>query len=277
MPDPTLLRPKQSLLFIVGIITLVLAAGIVMRSRKPDGKDMTAQPLLAYCAASLKAPMEKIAADYLRETGVPVELSFGGSQTLLANIGITRRGDLYLPADDSYIALAREKNLITNSFPFTEQTAVLAVARGNPKRIHSLAAFQNSSLTLAQANPESAAIGKLLRAATEPSGLWQVLSNRTLVFKPNVNDAANDVKLGAVDAAIAWDSMQSQYPDLELVRLPELETVKARVAVGVLLCSEQLDAAQKFASYIASPRQGLKRFEQSGFNTARFAAERARD
>ena len=44
--------------------------------------------------------MEKIAADYSRETGVAVVLSLGGSQTLLANIAITQRGDLYLPADD---------------------------------------------------------------------------------------------------------------------------------------------------------------------------------
>ena len=45
-----------------------------------------------------------------------------------------------------------------------------------------------------------------------------MLSNQTVVFKPTVVDAANDVKLGAVDAAIVWDSMAKQYPDLEFVR-----------------------------------------------------------
>lgn len=244
-----------------GIVLFTLTFGIVVLLMNPDHAG--ARPLLVYCAASLKAPMEKIAADYLRETGIAVELSLGGSQTLLANISISQRGDLYLPADDSYIALAREKNLIVESWPLAEQAAVIAVPKGNPKRIHSLADFANSSLRLSQANPDTAAIGKLLRA--QQSSLWTTLSNRTVVFKPNVVDAANDVKLGAVDAAIIWDSMQQQYPDLEFIRSPELEAVKAKVAVSVLKCSEQPEAAQKFARYIAARDKGLKHFEQNGF------------
>ena len=184
---------------------------------------------------------------------------------MLANIEITKRGDLYLPADDSYLALAREKKLIRETFPLAEQVAVLAVPKGNPKRIHTLAGFRDSSLRLSQANPDTAAVGKLLRAATEASGLWQVLSNRTVVFKPTVVDAANDVKLGAVDAAIVWDSMEKQYPDLEFIRLRELKNVRAKVAVSVLECSVQPEAALKFARFIAAPDQGLKRFTQNGF------------
>jgi molybdate transport system substrate-binding protein len=173
---------------------------------------------------------------------------------------------LYLPADDTYLAMAREKDLIGETLPIAEQAAVIAVSKGNPKRLRSLATFQDSSLTLSQASPETAAIGKLLRATIDP-GLWQTLSNRTVVFKPNVNDAANDVKLGAVDAAIVWDSMQNQYPELDFIRTIELEGVRAKVAVSVLQCSQQPEAALKLARYIASPAQGLKHFERSGFST----------
>src|SRR6185295_3519130 len=76
----------------------VLVSGLMRRSAGTRGP----APLLVYCAASLKTPMEKIAADYERASGTRVELSFGGSQTLLASIDVTKRGDLYLPADDSY-------------------------------------------------------------------------------------------------------------------------------------------------------------------------------
>lgn len=267
MPDSTSLKSKPSLLLVLGIFTLLVALGFMARTRMLSAKKKAPPSLLVYCAASLKAPMEKIAADYFRETGVTVELSFGGSQTLLANIALTKRGDLYLPADDSYIALAREKNLVGETLPLAEQAAVIAVPKGNPKAIRSLASFQNSALTLSQANPETAAVGKLLRAALDPT-LWQALSNRTVVFKPNVNDAANDVKLGAVDAAIVWDSMQGQYPDLEFIRVPELEGVRAKVSVSLLQCSEQPDVALKFARHIAAPEHGLKHFESSGFKTA---------
>jgi len=256
-------RSKPVLLFFFGIVLLTMTFGIVALLQNPAPPQTGADTLLVYCAASLKAPMEKIAADYLREAGVAMELSLGGSQTLLANIAISKRGDLYLPADESYIALARDKDLITDALPLAEQTAVIAVPRGNPKRIRALADLANSPLTLSQANPETAAIGKLLRA--QQGTVWAALSNRTVVFKPNVIDAANDVKLGAVDTAIVWDSMQQQYPDLEFIRLPELEGVKAKVAVSVLKCSRQSEAAQKLARYIAAPDKGLKHFQQNGF------------
>jgi molybdate transport system substrate-binding protein len=259
-------RSKPVLLLFFAIVVFTLAFGIVALLRDPVSPRNQANRLLVHCAASLKTPMEKVAADYLRDTKVAVELSFGGSQTLLANIAISKRGDLYVPADDSYIAFAREKNLITESLPLAEQTAVLAVPKGNPKRIASLTDFANSSLTLSQANPEAAAIGKLVRAHL--GTLWSALSNRTVVFKPTVIDAANDVKLGAVDAAIVWDSMQQQYPDLEFIRAPELAGVKAKVAVAVLKCSERPEAAQQFARYVAARDKGLKHFEQSGFTLA---------
>ena len=85
------------------------------------------------------------------------------------------------------------------------------------------------------------------------------------VFKPTVVDAANDVQLGAVDAAFVWNSMRQQYPELDFIALPELERVRAKIAVGVLQCSQQPDAALKLARYIAAQDKGLKHFQQSGF------------
>ena len=256
------------LFLFLGIAVVTLMFVVLAMLRGPGTDKMNSQPLLVYVAASLKIPLEQIAADYQRETGVRVDLTFGGSQTLLANIEITKRGDLFLPADDSYLVIAKEKKLVREIFPLAEQTAVLAVPKGNPKNVRTLSDLQNSSLRLSQANPDTAAVGKLLRAATEPSGLWQVLSNHTVVFKPTVVDAANDVKLGAVDAAVVWDSMEKQYPDLEFIRLKELESVRAKVAASVLDCSAQSAAALKFARFICAPDKGLKRFEQNGFVVA---------
>ncbi|HWN93749.1 MAG TPA: molybdate ABC transporter substrate-binding protein [Methylomirabilota bacterium] len=265
MPSPTPAAPRSMPVLILfgGIAFLTLVFGLIAAFYA--GSPAKNAPLLVHCAASLKTVATEIAAAYERDTGVRIELSFGGSQTLLANISISQRGDLFLPADDSYIALAREKNLVTSTFSVAEQSAVIAVQKGNPKRIRSLADFRNASLTLSQANPEAAAIGKLLRETTAVGGLWQSLSNRAKVFKPTVIDAANDVKLGAVDAAVVWDSMQKQYPDLDFVRAPELENVKAKVAISVLKCSAQSEAAEGFARYVAAPEHGMRHFQTNGF------------
>jgi len=92
------------------------------------------QPIVVYCAAGLKGPVEAAAKAYEAEYQVPVSLQFGGSQTLLANVEVSKLGDLFIPADDSYTELAQQKKLIETSIPLAVMKPVLAVAKGNPKR-----------------------------------------------------------------------------------------------------------------------------------------------
>ena len=39
------------------------------------------------------------------------------------------------------------------------------------------------------------------------------------MFKPTVNEVANDVKIKTVHAGIVWDATVRQYPELETVSL----------------------------------------------------------
>ena len=224
-------------------------------------------PLLVFCAASLKTPMETVAREYQRESGIEVQFQFGGSQTLLANLEVARRGDLFLPADESYLALAQDKGLVGEVLPLARMTPVIAVRKGNPRGIRSLADLLRGDVKLAQTNPDAAAAGKLTRDALSKTGQWEPLKARTLVFKPTVNDVANDVKLGTVDAGIVFDAVARQYPELEIVAAPELAAVRAHVAVGVLRSSTQSAAALHFARYLAARDKGLKIFQRSGYET----------
>ena len=220
------------------------------------------EPLLVYCAASVKPPLEAAAREYQKRYGVQIDLTFGGSQTLLANVSLSRLGDLYIPADDGYIDLARRKELIGEALPLAEMTAILATIKN--QNIQSLADLINSKLTIAQANPDAAAIGKLVREKLSPAQ-WEALRTRTSVFTATVTEAANDVKLGAVQAALIWDAMSPQYADLKLIHLPELEPVKAKIAVAVLKCSRQSTAALRFAHFLAAADGGLPHFARNGF------------
>jgi molybdate transport system substrate-binding protein len=82
-----------------------------------------------------------------------------------------------------------------------------------------------------------------------------------------VTDVANDLKLGTVDAGIVWDAMlrQREYEGLERVPVPELEAREARVEAVVLTCSNQPEAAQEFARFLAAPDGGRLQFEKLGF------------
>jgi molybdate transport system substrate-binding protein len=251
--------------FLGSVLLLAVLLGLLFWNRGPGRSAGRGEPLLVYCAASQRAPVEAVARQYRQEFGVQVDLQYGGSETLLTSIDVTKRGDVYLPADDSYLDGARARGLVAEALPLADMTAVIGVAAGNPKNVRSLDDLLRPDVRLAQANPDAAAIGKLTRAALRQAGRWDALEGHTVVFKPNVNDVANDVKVGTVDAGVVWDATVRQYPGLEEVADPALAGVTAHVAVGVLRCSAQPEAARRFARYLASPDRGLKEFERQGF------------
>ena len=144
-------------------------------------------------------------------------------------------------------------------------TPVLAVRPGNPKGLRSLDDLLKDGVRLAQANPDAAAIGKVTRDTLGKVGKWDAVKARTTVFKPTVNDVANDVKVGAVDAGIVWDATVRQYDGLEMVRLPEFDGVQASISVAVLRCTHQPTAALRFARYLTARDRGLPVVERGGF------------
>jgi ABC-type molybdate transport system substrate-binding protein len=150
-------------------------------------------------------------------------------------------------------------------FPLATMQAVVAVPKGNPKQLAKLDDLLREDVRLAQASPEAAAIGKLTHDALLHSGQWDTLLARTSVFKTTVNEVANDVKVGAVDAGIVFDAVLHDYDTLDAVALPELQPVQARVAVAVLKASGQPKQALHFARYLAARDKGLAKYREFGF------------
>ncbi len=248
---------------LVGFLTVLLALDLDSWFGPP--KDPS-RPLVVFCAAGLRAPVEAAARGYREAYGVEVQLQYGASNTHLAAIQATGIGDLYLPADDSYARAASEKGLLAEVLPLARMKPVLAVRKGNPKQVRSLDDLLARDLHVAQANPEAAAIGKVSREALRRSGQWKALERRTAVTKPTVTDVAADVALGAVDAGIVWDVTLHQVEGLEAVPAPALAQASALVSACVVKATQQPTAALHFARYLAARDRGLLEFAKYGFS-----------
>jgi len=110
------------------VLSVAVFAGLALKLFSPASAPKPV-PILVFCAAGLRQPVEAAAKAY----DAPVELQYGGSQTLLANAEVSRKGDLFIPADDSYLQAARTKGLAAEALPLARMAPVLAVAKGNPK------------------------------------------------------------------------------------------------------------------------------------------------
>jgi molybdenum ABC transporter molybdate-binding protein len=232
------------------------------RTSQPVSSDT---PLVLFCAAGLKPPVEETAQEYEHQFGVPIQIQYGGSGTLLSNLRVTGTGDLYLAAEESYITQARDLGLVEETLPLVTQVPVLAVAKGNPKKIQGIKDLLRGDVRFALANPEQAAIGKVTKRLLERAGEWQAISNSAKVLKPTVNDLANDVKIGAIDAAVVWDSIVNQYPELEAVQAEEFASSRERVVLGVLKTTKDPAVALRFARYLGAKDKGLARFANHGY------------
>ncbi len=259
-------RPVLAIVASLGLLAvLVFALMEGSPNTTQSGESATHEPLIIYCAASNKSVIEAIRGEYEQAYGTPLQIQFGPSQTLLASLEVSQTGDLYLPADDSYLAIARDRKLISDEFPLAVMQAVVAVPKGNPKKIERLADLFREGIRVAQASPDSAAIGKLTQAELTKSGQWDKLHARTTVYKTTVNEVANDVKVGAVDAGIVFDAVLKDYPTLESVAVPELAGVKANIAVALLNSSQQPRQALHLARYLAANDKGLVKYREFGF------------
>lgn len=247
-------------LVVMGVLVAALLSG-----SKGGGISKAQSPLVVYCAASNKSVLEAIRKDYEAAYGVSLQVQYGPSQTLLAALEVSGTGDLYLPADDSYLKLARKRELLSDEVPLAQMRAVLVVPKGNPKGIKSLQEILEGDFRIAQGSVEATAIGKLTREALTKSGKWDALDARTTVYKTTVNEVANDVKVGAVDTGIVFDAVLTDYDTLEAVAVPELAAVSARVAVAVLNSSAQPSQALHFARYLSATDKGLARYREFGF------------
>jgi molybdenum ABC transporter molybdate-binding protein len=222
--------------------------------------------LLLYCAAGVRRPVEAVAAEYEKTYGVKIQIQPGASQTLLANMQLSGVGDLYLPADDSYITVARSKGLVQETAPLATMKPVLAVKRGNPKQIRALDDLLRPDVKTGFADPEAAAVGKVTRDALVSAGKWEPLAKKAVVTTPTVNDVANAIDVGTVDAGFVWDANVAQMKGkLEAVAVPEFSQLTAHVSLCVLKSSKDPTAALRFLRYLSSRDKGLPHFAREGY------------
>ena len=228
-------------------------------------KQKEEKSILLYCAAGIKPALEKVAKSYYEEYGIRVDLQFGGSGTLLANIRIAQQGDLYVAADKSYVDEAIHYGLIDETQPLAKIKPVIAVQKGNPKGIKSVEDLKVASIKVAIANPEAASIGRLMKNILTKSNHWEAIKENATVFMPTVVEVANNIKLEAVDAGIVWDATANQYDDLEIVTIPEFDSHIKNITIGVLKFSKQPTEALKFLRYLAAKDKGLLVFDRLGY------------
>lgn len=213
-------------------------------------------------AADLQAVIPELRTAFGQDhPGIPVEVSFGSSGSLFAQLKNGAPFDVFMSADADYPRKLCEAGVARteNTFRYAVGHVVVWAPRESslPLEQEGIRALLAPGVRkVALANPEFAPYGRAARAALEKFGVYEQLREK-LVFGDNVAQTAQFAQTGTADAALLSLSLalspilreQGRHWEVPADAYPKLEQV------GVVMNdSKDPSAAQVWRAFMVSPK-----------------------
>ena len=246
------------------MLIMVLLCTTITPGCIDEKNDQTPESLLVYCGAGMRKPMNEIGSLFEEEHGVSVNYNYAGSNTLLAQMELTQKGDVYMPGATYYFDCAKAKGLTDYEQLIAYHVPVIAVPGGNPANITSLEDLAKPEVTVILGDSKAAAIGKLGNKILEKNGIYDAVDKNVIARGATVNELIIYISMKQADASIIWEDLVIYSENMEIVAIPVGQNIIKIVPIGTLTASEQKDTATKFVDFVASPR-GKAIFEKHGF------------
>lgn len=216
--------------------------------------DTAQRPMLTvFAAASLQPPFDTIA----HQANVDARFNFAGTQTLTAQLTQGAEADVFASADTAHMKTVQDAGLLTRpAKTFAHNRLEIAVGKGNPKGIHTLADLSRPGLVVVLADP-SVPAGKYAQQALAIAGV----AVKPASLELEVTAVLSKVALGEADAGIVYVSDVVTSGKVGGVPIPDSQNVVADYSIASV---SHRPAAEQFISFVLSP-QGQAILAEAGF------------
>jgi molybdate transport system substrate-binding protein len=220
----------------------------------PTVKEAAKKTLKLYCAAGVQKPVDELVDLFKsRHAGVEFEVVYQGSGTLLAQIALSKTGDLYIAGDEVFMDQAREKGLIARAQRMAVFTPVVAVPKGNPQHVASFEDLAKAGVRVGLGDEKAAAVGGASVRLLTRLGIWPGVQKNIAVTAGTVDQLAIQTSLGNLDASIIWDATAWQFKErVEVVARGDTES-QVGVPIGILRFTQNEALADEFVRLATSP------------------------
>ena len=234
-------------------VLLLFLAGVIGQAHTTGLTQSMSSEIVVAAAANLTEVFTAMAQEFERATGIKVTLSFGSTGTLARQIENGAPFDLFAAADVATVdQLIAEGLLLPESRQIYARGRLilwwLVDSRFSVESFEDL--LQPEIQRIALANPEIAPYGQAAKEALMALGLWETLQPK-LVFADNVLAAKQVVATGNAEAAFIPISLVQPGKDRFLSVRGQLHAPLDQ-ALGIVKASKNQEAAQRFASFLAS-------------------------
>ncbi len=218
---------------------------------RADGKRIT-----AFCGAASKPAMEEAAKGFEETTGIRVDLHFGGSGSVLSQMKMSRRGDLFIPGSPDYMAKAKREGMVKPETTRIVAYLVIAinVQHGNPKGIRTLSDLARDGIRVGIGNPEAVCVGLYAVEVLERNGLLEKVRKNVVTNAPSCSATAALLAMEKVDAVIGWRVFSKWNPGKidAIILKPDQIPRLAYIPVAISTYSQDEESAQRFIEFLTS-------------------------
>lgn len=226
-------------------------------------------PLMVFAGSASQPPLEEAAKAFEKKTGIPVTLHLGSSGSMLSQIRLTGRGDLYIPGSPDYLELAREQNLVDGDAAILAYLVpAIIVARGNPLNIRTLTDLARPGLKVGMADPDGVCVGLYAVEVLTANGLDTKVRPNLSGQVESCARTASMIPLGMADAVLGWREFATWNPAaMEAVLLkPEQVPRLAYVPAIKIRGAANPTGAAAFTAFLSSD-EGQAIFHKWGYLT----------
>jgi len=265
---------RHGSIFAILIVCLLVAAGCTSTSSSATGSGQSAAvttpaasqgSILVYAGAGLKAPLDEIGPLFTEKTGIAVQYNYGGAGTLVSQMNLTRKGDVFMPGSTTEFKTAKSQGLVNESKLVAYHIPVIAVQKGNPKNITTLADFARPGLKVALGDANATAIGKASTKMFAALNISAAVEKNVVSRTPTINELTVIMQTGQADAAVLTLD-QYDAKTMDMITIPLSQNVVLITPIGATTFSQNTDAANQFVSFVASD-DGKAIFAKHGFVT----------
>jgi molybdate transport system substrate-binding protein len=204
--------------------------------------------LTVFAAASLQPAFDKIGAKLLSTQNIATTFSYAGTQTLTTQLTQGAPADVFASADTAHMTTIQSAGLLhSQSVLFAHNRLEIAVAKGNPKGVHSLADLARSGLVVVLADP-SVPAGKYAAQALAKAGVTVHPASLEL----QVTGVLSKVAFGEADAGIVYHSDVVTSGQVDGVVIPEAQNVIGDYPIAVLKSAQNQAGAVAFIDFVLS-------------------------
>ena len=256
-------------------LALILLSGAGCRGNRDaaaEAEKTPADSLMVFCGSANKPAMTEIAALYERETGTQVNLQFGGSGTLLSQIELSRKGDIYIPGSPDYIIKGVRKKLLVEGTDRIVAYLVPAIITpaDNPAGIGSLEDLARPGVRVGLGNPKTVCLGLYGVELLERNHLLEPVMKNVVTFGASCSMTANLAAMNQVDAILGWRVFHFWNPDrmayvpVDSAKIPRV----SYIPISIPVFTEDRKRAQAFIDFVLS-EHGRKIYKKHGYITSR--------